>query len=113
MRACVVLLAVGVAACGSVGEDVSSADDELTGDVDQDGIQDAIEKKLILEYAPEVRLHPKDWTRPANVDWYLQRTSMRFSHEHCPDHEVLAFGETTQASLCLLYTSDAADERSS
>jgi len=59
-----VLLLVG---CGA-GEEISTDDDALTGDVDQDGIQDAFEKKLILEYAPEVRLHPNDWTRPANVD---------------------------------------------
>jgi len=90
-----VLLLVG---CGA-GEEISTDDDALTGDVDQDGIQDAFEKKLILEYAPEVRLHPNDWTRPANVDWYLDRTSLRFSHEHCPDHEVLSAGEATQTTL--------------
>ena len=27
----------------------------------------------------------EDWTRPANVDWYLPKVKMRFDHPNCPD----------------------------
>jgi hypothetical protein len=87
------------AACGPAEGDLGTGDDALSGDVDRDGIKDSLEKKLIDEYAPEVRLHPDDWTRPANVDWYLGKVSMRFTHDHCPDHQVLAEGKATQANL--------------
>jgi len=68
-------------------------------DLDGDGIRDEVEQKLILDLAPEVRLHPSDYTRPANVDWYLGRTSLRFSHPYCRDHEVLVGGVATQEKL--------------
>lgn len=66
------------------------------GDLDGDGIRDDLEQKLILELAPEVRLHPDDHTRPANVDWYLAKTSLRFSHPPCADLEVAGNGVATQ-----------------
>jgi hypothetical protein len=57
------------------------------------------EDELIRTFAPHLNLHPEDANRPANVDWYLARVSMRFHHEHCPDHELLPTGKVTQAAL--------------
>lgn len=76
------------------------------GDVvseDGDGISDSGEQFLAQKYAPEVHLPPddKDWTRPANVDWYLARTALRFKHRcfFCDDCTVLQQGDITQQNL--------------
>ena len=44
-------------------------------DDDRDGIADSLEVEMANKFSPILRLPPKskDWTRPANVDWYLQR----------------------------------------
>lgn len=68
-------------------------------DKDNDGIPDVLEDSLARKYAPLVRLASTDWTRPANVDWYLSRVHMRFNHTRCPDCEVLAKGKVTQANM--------------
>lgn len=93
-----------LAACGPLAEEDASFDeleDALFADVDADGLDDAIEDQLAVKYAPEVRLAPSsiDWTRPANVDWYLARVHMRFNHSGCPDCQVLALGTSTQSNL--------------
>lgn len=33
------------------------------------------------------------------MDWFLARVSMRYHHDNCPDHALLALGKVTQASL--------------
>jgi hypothetical protein len=70
-------------------------------DVDTDGIPDQLENYLIAQFAPEVRLAPDraDWTRPANVDWYLPQVRLRFAHRMCRDHEVLSPGMVTADSI--------------
>jgi hypothetical protein len=70
-------------------------------DADGDGIPDQLEDYLISQFAPEVHLPPDhvDWTRPANVDWYLPLVRMRFTHRMCRDHEVLKAGEVTPDSI--------------
>jgi len=70
-------------------------------DVDSDGIPDQLESYLIAQFAPELRLAPDDidWTRPANVDWYLPKVHMRFDHPNCTDHEVLALGAITYDNI--------------
>ena len=102
------LLGLGaLAACGpeaaapTDGQDQSASESALTVDNDGDGIDDAYENQLAAKFAPEVRLPPDsiDWTRPANVDWYLTKVSMRFDHSGCPDHEIKALGTLTQANL--------------
>ena len=40
-----------------------------------------------------------DWTLPANVDWYLARTVLRFHHNNCDDDQVLGLGAVNQNSL--------------
>ena len=100
-----------VAACGSHGP-VSGDDDSVPDatildehqappftitdptDADLDGIADQLEDYLISQFAPEIRLPPDDidWTRPANVDWYLPKVHMRFDHPNCTDHQILALG---------------------
>jgi Vacuolar protein sorting-associated protein 62 len=70
-------------------------------DADGDGIADELEDYLIAQFAPQLRLAPDniDWTRPANVDWYLPKVHMRFDHPNCPDHQVLAIGQVTADSV--------------
>jgi hypothetical protein len=67
------------------------ADDTTTPPATQD--------ELMKRFAPHLHLHPDDPNRPANVDWYLARVSMRFNHNNCPDHELLAKGKVTQQTL--------------
>jgi hypothetical protein len=118
-----ILIAMVVSACatnqpagaGSSGDDdgaggAGSSDSDALGehqaprftgtgttDADRDGIADELERYLITQFAPELRLAPDDidWTRPANVDWYLPKVHMRFDHPNCADHEVLAIGTIT------------------
>jgi hypothetical protein len=68
-----------------------------TADADGDGLADDLERYLITQFAPELRLAPDDidGTRPANVDWFLPKVHLRFDHPNCPDHEVLALGAIT------------------
>lgn len=59
----------------------------------------ATRDELIKAYAPRFHLHPDDVNRPANVDWYLARATLRYKHTACPDHEILGLGKVTQESL--------------
>jgi Vacuolar protein sorting-associated protein 62 len=97
------LLASALLLLPACGGEVSVDDSEdpaaLTGDGDGDGIADSLESALAARFAPVVRLHPSDQNRPANVDWYLPRMHLRFSHAHCPDHQVLADGAVTETNL--------------
>ena len=70
-------------------------------DADGDGIPDMWEDKLAIKFAPELHLAPQsqDWTRPANVDWYLARVHMRFEHDDCGDCQVLGVGAITQDNM--------------
>ena len=70
-------------------------------DADMDGIPEQLEDHLMTLFGPELRLPPDDidWTRPANVDWYLPKVHMRFDHPGCPDDEVIAIGKVTFANL--------------
>lgn len=97
---------LALCACGPGGPEAAWDDNEsssvlaeLEGDNDLDGIVDTAETQLALKFAPEVRLHPSDWARPATVSWYLARVHMRFDHSGCPDHEIIALGSVTQANL--------------
>jgi len=56
-------------------------------DADADGLPEQLEDYLMTTFGPELRLPPDDidWTRPANVDWYLPKVRMRFDHAGCPD----------------------------
>jgi hypothetical protein len=63
------LLLVGCAAPATSPPEVTDPTDD-----DQDGIPDQLESQLMERFGPELRLPPDDidWTRPANVDWYLR-----------------------------------------
>src|SRR4051812_10219055 len=94
-------------------------------DADGDGLPEQLEDYLMQTFGPELRLAPDDidWTRPANVDWYLPKVRMRFDHPNCPDDSsnLLDAGKITFASihaqthftkstLCI-HNSGAADQR--
>lgn len=70
-------------------------------DHDQDGIPEQLEDHLMSVFGPELRLAPDaiDWTRPANVDWYLPKVLMRFDHGGCPDDGVIDLGKITFANI--------------
>lgn len=68
-------------------------------DLDLDNIADWKEQALLVKFAPEVRLHPADWTRPSSVEWWLGRTKMGFNHPTCPDCEILARGGPSQSNI--------------
>jgi hypothetical protein len=70
-------------------------------DDDLDGIADAVEDELMATFGPELRLAPDgiDWTRPASIEWYLERVHMRFDHGGCPDDVVLDVGFVTLDSI--------------
>lgn len=75
------------------------ADPAAPSPSDDPALPAATQVQLIAAFAPRLHLHPDDTTRPANVDWYLARVSMRYNHPNCPDHELLALGKVTQAAL--------------
>ncbi|HVH42534.1 MAG TPA: Vps62-related protein [Labilithrix sp.] len=103
------LVVASVLACGSTeGAPPLDAGSHPSGQVDPDKDADpsapsppepALETPLIERFAPHVHLNPEDWNRPANVDWYLARVSMRFHHDNCNDHEIVPLGKLTQALL--------------
>jgi hypothetical protein len=69
-------------------------------DGDADGLDDGLENCLLQRHAPVVYLAwDIDQARPANVDWYLSRTVMRFTHDGCSDCAILALGGVNQTSL--------------
>ena len=69
-------------------------------DADYDGLNDIKEDCLLNRYAPVLYMpFGLDWTRPANVDWYLARTVLRFHHDNCDDDQVLNLGAVTQSTL--------------
>jgi hypothetical protein len=70
------------------------------GDQDLDGLDDGDESCWLGTFAPVMYLPlDKDWTLPANVDWYLRRTTLRFHHNNCGDDQILGLGGVTQQSL--------------
>lgn len=69
-------------------------------DADADGLDDGLEDCLLQRHAPVVYMPiDYDWTLPTNVDWYLARTVMRFSHDGCSDCAILAKGAITQSNV--------------
>jgi hypothetical protein len=76
-----------------------NADPDAASPADDPALPAATQGELIKAFAPKLNLNPDDTYRPANVDWYLARVSMRFNHASCPDHELLALGKVTQPAL--------------
>ena len=72
-------------------------------DNDRDGIADSLEVEMANKFSPILRLPPasKDWTRPANVDWYLQRVQLRFENKGAcnRDDQVFKVGQVNQNNL--------------
>lgn len=75
---------------------------------DNDGIDDGTEWELANRHAPVLFLPnliaqgssaAGDWTRPANVGWYLANTRMRIHHNNCDDHQLLDFGQVNATNL--------------
>lgn len=89
----------------SKGEPPSDADPDKDADPmapspnDDPTLPAATQDALVRTFAPRLNLNPDDTYKPANVDWYLARVSMRYNHPGCPDHELLAVGKVTQAAL--------------
>ncbi len=87
------------------GEAPSDADPDQGADPmapsppDDPALPAATQMQLVERFAPRLHLNPDDTYKPANVDWYLARVSMRYNHPDCPDHELLALGKVTQAAL--------------
>ena len=69
-------------------------------DADADGLDDGVEACVLNKHAPLLYMPlGLDWTRPANVDWYLARSALRFHHNNCSDDQVVAIGGLTQVRL--------------
>jgi hypothetical protein len=84
-----------------VSEEFEITDPVPKPDLDKDKIPDELELELATRFAPEVRLAPKskDETRPASVDWYLDRVRLRFHHNNAPDCQIKGVGRVTQSNL--------------
>jgi hypothetical protein len=117
MKKWIALLAFGaaVAGCSDASQPLAStpAGPKLAAwgvDNDYDGIDDGTEAELADRFAPllympnlisraEAEYTWGDWTWPANVEWYLANTQMRFHHDNCPDHQILNLGTINTSNL--------------
>jgi hypothetical protein len=69
-------------------------------DVDGDSVDDGMENCLLNRHAPLFYMpFTVDQKLPANVDWFLTRSSLRFQHSLCFDDEILAVGAVDQDNL--------------
>lgn len=87
---------------GAVAPFATEADPgcESNSDRDGDGLDDGCEGRLLNDHAPLLHMpFLYDWIRPANVDWYLARTHMRFHHNNCSDDAIAGVGAVSQANL--------------
>lgn len=84
---------------GGPSDDDPSKDADPNAPSPSDPAPPQTQQAIIERFAPHVHLNPDDPNRPANVDWYLSRVSMRYHHDNCKDHEILPLGEVTQARL--------------
>jgi len=117
MKKWIALLAFGAVAagCSDASQPLAStpAGPKLAAwgvNYDNDGIDDGIEAELADRFAPllympnlitraEAEYTWGDWTWPANVEWYLANTQMRFHHDNCPDHQILNLGTINTSNL--------------
>jgi hypothetical protein len=81
------------------------------GDADHDGILDSYEKELINTYAPVLKFHLEDCTRPVSVDWYLKGPTTYLAHAQNEDYgdwnnyvPVIAAGQINSGSALLGHT---------
>jgi hypothetical protein len=77
----------------------ANADPNAESPPDDPQMPPATQADLIKKFAPHLNLHPQEKNMPANVDWFLARSTLRYDHSHCLDHEVLGLGKVTQANL--------------
>jgi uncharacterized repeat protein (TIGR01451 family) len=61
----------------------------LGEDLDLDGISDDFEYMLIDKYAPILFFEENEDNFPSSVDWYLQKTTLRFHRSGCTDKEMV------------------------
>jgi|GEM_PF-1144426 len=85
----------------------ADADSSAPSPEDDPALPPATQAELAAAFAPRLHLAPDDPYRPANVDWFLARVSMRYHHDNCPDHELLGVGKVTQAALVAQSHADA------
>lgn len=69
------------------------------GDFDRDRLADSYEQALLEKFAPKIWLHPDETRWPVNVPWLLARSTLRFSHIRCKDHQILAMRAVTADDL--------------
>jgi hypothetical protein len=55
---------------------LSAADVCNAEDLDEDGLDDALEHQLLQQYAPEYFFNTDEDTRPAGVIWFAQRSEL-------------------------------------
>jgi hypothetical protein len=69
-------------------------------DLDNDGIVDRCEQTLAEKFAPIVFHDAGEEKLPTNVDWFLQRTSLRYYDDGCePDLDIPVLSHPSQADL--------------
>ncbi|MGE3547714.1 MAG: Vps62-related protein [Kofleriaceae bacterium] len=68
-------------------------------DHDRDGIADELESTLAASFAPQLRFHPREEFLPAPVEYFLERSTMRYSKRWVTDAEVVPLGGVHQLNL--------------
>lgn len=78
----------------------------VIGDLDRDGLDDAVEDRLMVQFAPVVNFHPDERYLPANVPWYLKRVRLRLDVNLGFDRSFLGIGEIDNSSLISQHDKD-------
>ncbi|MCP4218630.1 MAG: Vps62-related protein [bacterium] len=79
--------------------EIQLLDISASTDSDGDSVMDSVEQYLLERYAPVVKLHPDEENYPSSVEWYLEKTVMRYNHSKCYDCPILDEGEMTVSNI--------------
>lgn len=68
-------------------------------DRDHDGLDDNFENRVLQKFAPRIWLHGSEEHYPSTPEWFMTNSRMRFNHNNCKDHDVIAKGSVNANNI--------------